>query len=133
MGWRWLPEQPGIAAEGSCIVWRDQLELTAGYIGPWSGDDRGDVDDYGYASAQYIVRLPGSWRLVSIGAGLMARSTGSGNVDELLPSWWNFSLSAGIDLAHWRVNYRHFSNANMKEPNRGQNLLLLSYRFGGNK
>lgn len=131
MGWRWYPDEPSVALESSCDVWRDNIELAAGYIGPWSGDDRGDIDGYGYASAAWVVRFHMKHVDPFITAGLMARSTGDGNVDELLPSWWNFSLSAGLDWGKVRVQYRHFSNANLKEPNRGQNLLTIGYRFGG--
>jgi hypothetical protein len=42
-----------------------------------------------------------------------------------------FSLSAGLRIGQrWTLEWRHFSNAGLNQPNLGQDILLLRGRFG---
>lgn len=103
-----------------------QWEVAAG----WIGDQRDTVEEFGYVSAQRMFRFTsddGNGALV-LGLGLMAREH-TENIDLLLPQWWNFSISAGIEWGPIGLTYRHASNAGLESPNRGQNWLLASWRF----
>lgn len=72
--------------------------------------------------AQRIVRR-GNFQM---GLGV-ARHT---NTSRLIGSPFGFALSIGYDFTdHWGVRYRHWSNAGSAKPNRGLDLLLISYRF----
>jgi hypothetical protein len=42
-----------------------------------------------------------------------------------------FSLSGGLRMGkRWTLEWRHFSNAGLVQPNLGQDILLLRGRFG---
>lgn len=104
-------------------------EVAAGYIGPQYSGTPYEISRYVYGSVQYLAGINFEGLRPYLGLGVMYRSEAD-RVEALLPSALNFSLSAGVDIhRHWRIQVRHFSNAGTREPNRGQNLLLLGYRF----
>lgn len=113
-----------LVAEISYVTWNEHLDLTAGYV----GEQFGVIDPYGYFSATgvfYFGQKQKDFRPV-IGLGLAARTNGG---RELLPLPVNFSLQAGIEYKQVAFMFRHFSNAGIKEPNRGQNLFIFQTKF----
>lgn len=63
-----------------------------------------------------------------LGIGFAANSDRNPYVSSLV----TFSLSAGIRLGdRWALEWRHFSNAGLSNPNLGQDMLLLRAHFGG--
>jgi hypothetical protein len=109
------------AFEGSLLFDDRKWDVSVGHIGEQYD---GEMGDFWYLSIERQVK----WRAIFLGLGLSARSHAD-NVEYLLPQWWNFSLSGGVDIGRFRVQYRHFSNAGFDESNRGQNWLLAGVRF----
>ena len=99
------------------------MDVSVGRFGPqdWVGS-------YSYLSVQKT----GSYQFGQIrpfyGLGLLAR-TWTDQVDRVLSTPVNFSLSAGLDVGRLRVQYRHASNAGLSQPNHGQNWVLIGWRF----
>lgn len=120
-------------AEASCTFHVEQWEAAVGYIGEQGRDDYANVEPYGYA----LVARRFRWGPPKLGLfwslGAMARTDQSDYIDDILPSTVNFALSAGFDAGAWRVEYRHYSNAGLEQPNRGQNLLVISRALGPGK
>lgn len=116
------------AVEATMLFDQKRWDISVGFIGAQAGDT---IDEYAYVSAQRVMRFGEILPLdLYLGVGLMARERDD-NVEELLPQWWNFSLSLGLDVGRFRVELRHASNAGLQEPNRGQNWLLIGWAFGG--
>ena len=119
--------------EAQCTFHVEQWQAAAGYIGEQGRDEYANVEPFGYALVARQFRLyRGTTSGPFASVGLMAR-TRSDYIEDILPSWWNFALSAGFDAGKWRVEYRHYSNAGLEQPNRGQNLLIISRAIGPGK
>ena len=108
-----------------------QDTCVAGVAGPecvtLSATVRRSVDGYGYLSVQrrFLFRRDASLQPI-LGFGVVANSDTNPYVSSAL----TFSLSAGLRLAkRWSVEWRHFSNAGLKQPNLGQDILLLRGQF----
>jgi len=108
-----------------------QDTCTAGSAGPecvtLSSTVRRTVDDYGYLSVQrrFAFRADATLKPV-LGFGIVANSDTNPYVSSAL----TFSLSAGLCLGErWALEWRHFSNAGLVQPNLGQDMLLLRGRF----
>jgi hypothetical protein len=85
------------------------------------------VPGYGYLSAQrrFTFRSDG-WLKPVLGAGLVA----STDTNPYVSSHVTFSLSAGMRFGErWLLEWRHFSNADLRGPNLGQDMLLLRGRW----
>lgn len=52
------------------------------------------------------------------------------NTNRAVVSNLNFAVAASILYGKWSVGWHHGSNAGSREPNLGQDLLLIGYRFG---
>lgn len=89
-----------------------------------------EVGSYGYLSAQRVFTgsLFNTGLEPFVGVGGVVRSNGT-NVSELLPQVVNFSLSAGVAYGKVSVEYRHFGTLGLDSDDRGQNFVLLGYRF----
>jgi len=87
------------------------------------------VASYGYLSLQRKFRFrPGQVLQPVLGVGLVANSDTNAYVSSTL----TFSLSAGLRLGdRWSLEWRHFSNAGLEQPNLGQDILLVRAQFGG--
>lgn len=110
-----------------------QDTCTAGSAGPecitLSSTLRRTVDGYGYLSVQrrFAFRPDATLKPI-LGFGVVANSDTNPYVSSAL----TFSLSAGLRLGkRWSVEWRHFSNAGLKQPNLGQDILLLRASFRG--
>ena len=110
-----------------------QDTCAAGPTGPacttntWS--ERRPVDGYGYLSLQrrFEFRRHGVLQPLA-GAGFVVNS----DTNPYVSSAVTFSLSAGLRLGpRWTLEWRHFSNAGLAQPNLGQDLLLIRSDFGG--
>lgn len=119
------PPRAGVA-EASVRSTNNYWDLSVGYV----GEQYDFISSYVYVSGQYIVSFhPAPSVTPFLGLGLSWHKV-EYNVSYLLPLPTNFSLSAGLDIVgRWRIEGRHFSNAGLKDGNRGQNLLLIGYRF----
>ncbi len=86
------------------------------------------VDGYGYLSVQRRFAFRPEERLQPIiGLGIVANS----DTNPYVSSTVAFSLSAGLRIGErWTLEWRHFSNAGLAQPNLGQDILLLRGRFG---
>jgi hypothetical protein len=84
---------------------------------------RQTVDPYGYLSAQRRFSWrPGRRLRPVVGLGAVA----STDRNPYVSSPVTFSLSAGLRLGErFTLEWRHFSNAGIVEPNLGQDMLLL--------
>ncbi len=84
---------------------------------------RRTVDPYGYLSAQRRFSWrPGRRLRPVVGLGAVA----STDRNPYVSSPVTFSLSAGLRLGErFTLEWRHFSNAGIVEPNLGQDMLLL--------
>lgn len=51
------------------------------------------------------------------------------NVDTYNGSHTNFTLSLGCRLGNWKATIRHFSNGGTVAPNKGRDMLYVSYIF----
>lgn len=58
-----------------------------------------------------------------------ALQTPGKNCNILVPSPVSFTFGLGFTAGSFEVSLRHTSNAGLKSPNGGQDLLLLMYRF----
>jgi hypothetical protein len=88
---------------------------------------RRDVDAYGYLSAQrrFLFRQE-AWLKPVLGLGLVASS----DTNPYVSSTLTFSLSAGLRFGErYLLEWRHFSNAGLEQPNLGQDILLLRGRW----
>ncbi len=88
---------------------------------------RRTVDSYGYLSVQrrFAFRPEETVKPI-LGFGVVANSDTNPYVSSAL----TFSLSAGLQIGtRWSLEWRHFSNAGLKQPNLGQDMLLLRGRF----
>lgn len=112
--------------EVSLLLDERHWDISAGVIGRQYD---GGVGSFGYLSAQRIMRLGELLPLdLFLGGGLIVR-TDAENVTSLLPSAVSFSLSAGWDIGPVRLQYRHASNGGLKDPNRGENWILVGWIF----
>ena len=109
-----------------------QDTCTAGVAGPecvtLSATVRRSVNGYGYLSVQrrFAFRPDAALKPV-LGFGVVANT----DTNPYVSSPVTFSLSAGLRLgARWSLEWRHFSNAGLKQPNLGQDMLLLRANFG---
>ncbi len=110
-----------------------QDTCTAGSAGPvcvtqaWTATR--SVDSYGYLSVQRRFAFRPDARVKPVfGFGVVANSDTNAYVSSPL----TFSLSAGLRLGErWSLEWRHFSNAGLKQPNLGQDMLLLRAGFRG--
>jgi hypothetical protein len=86
------------------------------------------VASYGYLSIQRKFRFrEGATLQPVLGIGVVANSDTNPYVSSAL----TFSLSAGLRLGRrWSLEWRHFSNAGLEQPNLGQDILLLRATFG---
>jgi hypothetical protein len=90
-------------------------------------DGEMELDPYYYASVQRIHQFRRD-RTVRPFAGIgIAAYT---DTNPLISSPLGFSLSAGMEFGQrFAVQWRHFSNAGMEQPNMGQDMLLASWRL----
>ncbi len=110
-----------------------QDTCTAGPAGPecvtLSATAERPVDSYGYFSVQrkFNFRDDATLRPV-LGVGVVANSGTNPYVSSAL----TFSLSAGLRFGdRWSLEWRHFSNGGVVQPNLGQDMLLLHAAFRG--
>lgn len=122
----------GFVSEQEVNVRTLQDTCTAGAAGPEcitlaSTADR-PVASYGYLSVQRKFRFrEGAALQPVIGVGVVANS----DTNPYVSSAVTFSLSAGLRLGkRWTLEWRHFSNAGLEQPNLGQDILLLRGTFG---
>jgi hypothetical protein len=90
---------------------------------------RRTVDGYGYLSVQrrFVFRPDATLKPI-LGLGVVANT----DTNPYVSSPITFSLSAGVQFgARWSLEWRHFSNAGLKQPNLGQDMLLLRASFRG--
>jgi hypothetical protein len=110
----------------------EQDVCTASATGPdcvtVTGTARRPVDGYAYLSLQRrFVFRPDARLQPILGLGVVANS----DTNPYVSSRAAFSLSAGLRLdARWTIEWRHFSNAGLVQPNLGQDILFLRGRFG---
>jgi hypothetical protein len=85
------------------------------------------VDGYGYLSAQRRFTFRGdAWLKPVLGVGAVA----STDTNPYVSSTLTFSLSAGLKFGErYLLEWRHFSNAGIVQPNLGQDILLLRGRW----
>lgn len=77
-------------------------------------------------NAFVLVERVVSWKRVDLSLGLAAFQ----NQTQVLPATVNFSLSAGVRVTdRIGLQWRHFSNGGTKSSNRGQDALLVTWRF----
>lgn len=121
----------GYVSEQEVNVRTLQDTCTAGAAGPEcvtvASTARRPVASYGYLSVQrrFQFRDGASLRPI-LGIGLVANSDTNPYVSSAL----TFSLSAGLRLGdRWSLEWRHFSNAGLEQPNLGQDILLLRATF----
>ena len=88
---------------------------------------RRDVDDYLYLSFQRLFEWRRGRRFRPVfGLGAVGQS----DTNAYVSSYLNFSLSVGLNVGERAlVQWRHFSNADLNEPNLGQDIVLLSWRL----
>ena len=92
----------------------------------WNPDKRWDV---GVGNTNSIFYLTGT-RIVHLGdIFYLGLGLAINEKNENLTQAWNFSLQGGFEIKRCRVNFRHFSNAGLTEPNHGENWLLLGCRL----
>jgi len=122
----------GYVTEQEVSVQTLQDTCTAGVTGPQcitlSGTMERSVDGYGYLSVQrrFAFRPDATLKPI-LGFGVVANT----DTNPYVSSPITFSLSAGLRLgARWSLEWRHFSNAGLKQPNLGQDILLLRADFG---
>ncbi len=110
-----------------------QDTCTAGSAGPvcvtqaWTATR--SVDSYGYLSVQRRFAFrPDATLKPLLGFGIGANT----DTNAFVSSPLTFSLSAGLRLGErWSLEWRHFSNAGLKQPNLGQDMLLRRATFRG--
>jgi len=86
------------------------------------------VASYGYLSLQRRFHFrEGAALRPTLGLGIVANTDTNPYVSSAL----TFSLSAGLRFGErWSVEWRHFSNAGLEQPNLGQDILLFRANFG---
>jgi hypothetical protein len=126
-GGSWDVLDDGVTAvEASWLPDERHWDLSLGYVAEL---DRWDVSRLGTLRVERVMRLGELLPLnLYLGLGALAR-TASRNADEVLPTAVSFSLTAGLDLGPVRVQWRHASNGNFVQPNRGINWLLVGVTF----
>lgn len=111
------------AATGEIAWRRSGWEITGGWVGAQKA-----TGDYGYAGLAKI----GEWQGHGWGwfwsAGLAARTWAPG-IDDALILPVNFLIGGGVTFGPVRIQIRHMSNAHLRDPNYGQNLLLIGWTF----
>lgn len=123
----------GYVSEQEVNVRTLQDTCLAGSAGPecvtLAGTAERPVAGYGYLSLQRKFRFrEGATLQPVLGIGLVANSDTNPYVSSAL----TFSLSAGLGVGErWSLEWRHFSNAGLDQPNLGQDMLLLRANFGG--
>ena len=87
------------------------------------------VDSYGYLSVQRKFRFRDDATLRPVlGFGIVANS----HTNAYVSSAVTFSLSAGLRIGdRWSLEWRHFSNGGLVQPNLGQDMLLVRAAFRG--
>jgi len=122
---------PAAVVEATALFYDRHVDVSAAYVGDQcTGDDEeGNVGEFWYTSVQGVVHPFGHDAPWFMGLGLMYLVTEPDGPYVVMPQRWNFSLSVGADIGRWRVEARHFSNAGLEEPNRGQNHVVVGYRF----
>lgn len=114
---------------GGSVVFADRVGLTNWYAGfGWTDELRYDdvfVDQNMFGFIERRVRLPILSRCgLGIGPAFLQRK------DYLIGSRLAFTLSATCRLAgKLHIGARHFSTAGTSDPNRGRDILLLTWRF----
>jgi hypothetical protein len=110
-----------------------QDTCTAGSVGPkcvtLSSTVRRSVDSFGYLSLQrrFAFRPDATLKPI-LGLGVVANT----DTNPYVSSPITFSLSAGLQFGkRWSLEWRHFSNAGLKQPNLGQDILLLRASYRG--
>ncbi len=122
----------GYVTEQRDNIRTEQDVCTATSTGPdcitLKGTAERSVDGYGYLSVQRRFAFRPYERLQPIlGLGVVAYS----DTNPYVSSTVAFSLSAGLQIGkRWTLEWRHFSNAGLAQPNLGQDILLLRGRFG---
>lgn len=123
----------GYVSEQEVSVRTLQDTCTAGAAGPecvtLASTSERPVAGYGYLSLQrkFLFR-EGATLQPSLGIGIVASSDANPYVSSAL----TFSLSAGLRVSErWTLEWRHFSNAGLEQPNLGQDILLFRATFGG--
>ena len=67
-----------------------------------------------------------TYRRVTLGLGIASWQ----HTNRALGDEFTFSLSMSYRLGeNWDVRYRHFSNGGTQQPNSGQDILFIGYRF----
>jgi hypothetical protein len=123
----------GYVTEQEIDVRTLQNTCTAGITGPECFAVKSNVTravtSYGYLSIQRGITFRPEATLKPIpGLGVVANSNTNPYVSSLL----TFSLSAELRVGkRWSVEWRHLSNAGLKQPNLGQDILLLRASFRG--
>ena len=123
----------GYVSDQRVTVHTLQDVCTAGVSGPEcvtvSATAERNVAAYGYLSVQRRFSFrPDATLKPILGLGAAANT----NTNPYVSSPLTFSLSAGLRIGkRWSMEWRHFSNAGLKQPNLGQDLLLLRASFGG--
>jgi hypothetical protein len=121
----------GYVSEQEVNVRTLQDTCTAGAAGPecvtLASNVERPVASYGYLSIQRKFRFrEGASLQPMFGIGLVANSDTNPYVSSVL----TFSLSAGLRVSErWTLEWRHFSNAGLEQPNLGQDILLLRATF----
>jgi hypothetical protein len=111
----------------------EQDTCYAGPFGPTCSTDawteRRSVPGYAYLSVQRRFRIrPFGGVQPDFGVGVV----GNSDTNAYVSSPVTFSLSAGLRFGRrWSLEWRHFSNAGIEEPNLGQDMLLIRAAFGG--
>lgn len=95
----------------------DRLEVVGRYYG-----DQDQSDRYWAVSGSYRASLT-RWEVRPYLALGVAYATSN----DILAQELNFNLAAGARWKNWLFEVHHFSNAGLKEPNKGQNDYTLSY------
>jgi hypothetical protein len=122
----------GYVSEQEVNVRTVQDTCTAGPAGPecitLSSTAERPVASYGYLSVQRKFHFrEGATLQPVLGLGVVANSDTNPYVSSAL----TFSLSAGLRVGErWSLEWRHFSNAGLEQPNLGQDILLLRATFG---
>lgn len=90
-------------------------------------DGKLDLKPYYYASFQRIFKFRSGQAVRPFaGAGLAAHT----QTNPLVSSPFGFSLSVGMSIGErFALQWRHFSNAGLEQPNLGQDILLASWQL----
>ncbi len=123
---RWELALGGVSAQQLSIRTL-QDTCVAGVAGPecvtLESTTEKSVDSYAYLSVQrkFSFRAAASLRPI-LGLGIVANSDTNAYVSSAV----TFSLSAGLRIGdRWFLEWRHFSNGGVVQPNLGQDMLLL--------